>query len=396
MNSLNRNLSRLMRINRNLINYQRFAPKVYSVPVFACDRPIITGCRPMNLDIPVSFRSFSTRIKEEHVKLNSLDFHVHPGFGIVKAIGEGVDYVIKPASPQEYPDADRAFVSIYGLSSSSSDTIKVELSGEKKDTLAVSSAPGSSRLYCEIEVPIKYDISADLQNDACLQIMGMEADEVDVTTEDGDLETRGLKSHNIHIKTQHGNITADGTLQGNIFIIAKSTNLKAKRLQGLKMNIIAEELNTNVQSSYMNEGQITAHRGDIVINHLHGSTSLTLNQGKLSLNGLHGHLMGSVGTGKVDVQVTEITEDSTLELQEGSLLVSVLDEPRHNLQVTAPSVEVSEEISSQPTASTSSTSLSLKAGGGTQANTFTAEVVNGSAKVQRQDWFSTLGINIGR
>lgn len=61
-------------------------------------------------------------------------------------------------------------------------------------------------------------------------------------------------------------------------------NLKAKRLQGLKMNIVAEELNTNVQSSYMNEGQITAQRGDIVINHLHGSTSLTLKQGKLSLS----------------------------------------------------------------------------------------------------------------
>ncbi|XP_063589756.1 protein FAM185A-like [Penaeus indicus] len=394
MNSLSRNVGRLMRINRNLNRYERLAQKLYS-PISACDRPTLEGCRPINPHIPVLSKFFSTRVKEEHVKLGSLEFHVHPGFGTVKAIGDGVDYVIKPANPQEFPDADRAFVSIYGTSDSSLDAVKVELLGEKKDTLAVSSSPGSSRLYCEIEVPIKYDISANLQSDACLQIVGMEADEVDVTTEDGEVATRSLKSHNIHIKTKHGNFTAEGTLQGNIFIVAKSTNLKAKRLQGLKMNIIAEELNTNVQSSYMNEGQITAQRGDIIINHLHGSTTLTLQQGKLSLNGLHGHLIGSVGSGRVDVQVTEITQDSSLSLQEGSLVVSVLDEPRHNLHVTAPSLDISEEISSDAAATTTSTSLQLQAGGGAEANTFSAEVSNGSAKVQRQDWFATLGIKIG-
>ncbi|XP_037781826.1 protein FAM185A-like [Penaeus monodon] len=394
MNSLNRTVGRLMGINRNLKRYERLAQKLYS-PVSACDRPTIRECRPINPHVPVLSKFFSTRVKEEHVKLGSLEYNVHPGFGTVRAIGEGVDYVIKPANPQEFPDADRAFVSIYGVSNSSLDTVRVELLGEKKDTLAVSSSPGSSRLYCEIEVPIKYDISANLQSDACLQIMGMEADEVDITTEDGEVATRGLKSHNIHIKTQHGNFTAEGTLQGNISIVAKATNLKAKRLQGLKMNIVAEELNTNVQSSYMNEGQITAQRGDIVINHLHGSTSLTLKQGKLSLSGLHGHLTGSVGSGKVDVQVTEITEDSSLILQEGSMVVSVLDEPRHNLHVTAPSLDISKEISSDAAASTTSTSLKLQARDGARANTFSAEVAEGSAKVQRQDWFATLGIKIG-
>ncbi|ROT75602.1 hypothetical protein C7M84_005854 [Penaeus vannamei] len=164
-----------------------------------------------------------TRINQKHVKLSSLDYQVHPGFGTVKAIGEGIDYIIKPANPQEFPDADRAFVSFYGISSSSLDTVKVELIGENKDTLAVSSSPGSSRLYCEIEVPIKYDIIANLQSDACLQIVSMEADEIDITTEDGEVVTRSLKSHNIRIKTQHGDVTAEGTLQGNIFIIAKST-----------------------------------------------------------------------------------------------------------------------------------------------------------------------------
>lgn len=394
MNSLTRTIGRLTRINRNLNRYERLAQNLYS-PVCAWDRPALTGCRPIHIHIPLLSRSFYTRLTEKHVKLSSLDYQVHPGFGTVKAIGEGIDYIIKPANPQEFPDADRAFVSFYGISSSSLDTVKVELIGENKDTLAVSSSPGSSRLYCEIEVPIKYDIIANLQSDACLQIVSMEADEIDITTEDGEVVTRSLKSHNIRIKTQHGDVTAEGTLQGNIFIIAKSTNLKAKRLQGLKMNILAEELNTNVQSSYMNEGQIAAQRGDIVINHLHGSTSLALNQGKLSLNGLHGHLVGAVGSGKVDVQVTEITEDSSLSLQEGSLVVSVLEEPRHNLQVTAPTLDVSEEISSCTAASTTSTSLKLQAGGGTQANTFSAEVVKGSAKVQRQDWFATLGIKIG-
>lgn len=79
------------------------------------------------------------------------------------------------------------------------------------------------KLIKSIFLPQQTDISANLQSDACLQIMGMEADEVDITTEDGEVATRSLKSHNIHIKTQHGNFTAEGTLQGNISIVAKAT-----------------------------------------------------------------------------------------------------------------------------------------------------------------------------
>ena len=57
---------------------------------------------------------------------------------------------------QEYPDADRAFVHVYGLTPATADDVRVELQGDNKDTLAVSTAPDSSRVYCEIEVPIKY------------------------------------------------------------------------------------------------------------------------------------------------------------------------------------------------------------------------------------------------
>lgn len=99
MNSLNRTVGRLMGINRNLKRYERLAQKLYS-PVSACDRPTLRECRPINPHVPVLSKFFSTRVKEEHVKLGSLEYNVHPGFGTVRAIGEGVDYVIKPANPQ--------------------------------------------------------------------------------------------------------------------------------------------------------------------------------------------------------------------------------------------------------------------------------------------------------
>lgn len=56
-----------------------------------------------------------------------------------------------------------------------------------------------------------------------LKISKMESDEVNVSTENGEVNTSGLKSHNIHIKTKQGHITADGSMQGNIFINAKKT-----------------------------------------------------------------------------------------------------------------------------------------------------------------------------
>lgn len=57
---------------------------------------------------------------------------------------------------QDYPDADRAFVVVYGPQSESSEGITVELTGEQRDTLTVCAAPKSSDIYCEVMVPIKY------------------------------------------------------------------------------------------------------------------------------------------------------------------------------------------------------------------------------------------------
>lgn len=57
---------------------------------------------------------------------------------------------------QEYPDADQAFVSIYGPPSVSCEGIHVELTGVMKDILTVTATPESSEIYCEVQVPVKY------------------------------------------------------------------------------------------------------------------------------------------------------------------------------------------------------------------------------------------------
>ena len=58
-------------------------------------------------------------------------------------------------------------------------------------------------------------------------------------------------------------------------------HLRAKRLQGLALDIEAEELSTEIESSYMSQGQIKADRGSIKINNLHGCTDLSIKQGQI-------------------------------------------------------------------------------------------------------------------
>lgn len=58
-------------------------------------------------------------------------------------------------------------------------------------------------------------------------------------------------------------------------------HLKAKRLQGLALNIEAKELSTEIESSYMNQGQITADKGTIKISNLHGCTDLLVKEGQV-------------------------------------------------------------------------------------------------------------------
>ncbi|XP_042239937.1 protein FAM185A-like [Homarus americanus] len=331
---------------------------------------------------------------EDYIKLMGKDLHVNPGFGVLHANGT-VDLLIKPTNPQEYPDADRAFINIYGLPTVSCEGINVELIGELKDVLVITATPESSKIFCEVQIPIKYDLDVKLLDDASVQILGMEADEVNVSTVNGEINTHGLKSHNIHVNTEHGHITSEGTMQGNIFINAKTTKLKAKRLQGLILDIEAEELSTAVESSYMNQGQISAHRGDIIINNLHGCTDLLIKQGQVVITGFHGQISGFVGSGKVDVHVTDVTGNSTLHLNEGSLVLSVLENPRHDLEVTATSLDISKEIKSAgTTASGSSQTFNLVKNDNAEASILKATVLNGSAQVKYQDWFSTLGIKM--
>lgn len=61
-------------------------------------------------------------------------------------------------------------------------------------------------------------------------------------------------------------------------------HLKAKRLQGLALDIEAEELNTQIESSYMNQGQIKADRGTVKINNLHGCTDLLMKEGQVVIS----------------------------------------------------------------------------------------------------------------
>ncbi|XP_045113941.1 uncharacterized protein LOC123506117 isoform X2 [Portunus trituberculatus] len=338
-------------------------------------------------------RSLFTHNTETYVKLKEKELHVNPGFGVLHVSGT-IDFHIRPTNVQEYPDADRAFVAVHGLPSESCEDVTVELTGEQRDILTVCATPKSQRVFCEVMVPIKYDLDVKLMDEGRLKISQMESDEVKVFTENGEVNSRGLKSHNIHITTENGHITSDGSIQGNIFINAKKTHMKAKRLQGLALNIEAKELSTEIESSYMNQAQIKADKGTIKINNLHGCTDLLVKQGQIVVNGFHGQIAGFMGSGKVEMQVTEVTGHSTLHLKEGSMKLSVLDTPRHTLEVKAPSLSLSEEVRTCGTLSQDNSQVFTISSDDPETNALQATVVSGEAHVDCQNWFSTLGIKL--
>ncbi|XP_068214597.1 protein FAM185A [Palaemon carinicauda] len=278
------------------------------------------------INFPLRSRYFSQK-PDGFVQLKKKEFHVNPGFGTFRTTSN-VGCIIKPANPHEFPDANRALVYIYGDSSASSKDINIELTGECKDVLTINAFPENHAMYYEVHLPIKYDLEIKLFNDADVHINGMEADEVNINTFNGNINTKGLKSHNIHITTKMGSIIADGTLQGNLFVNAKKTNITAKRLQGMAMSIDAEELDTAINSSYMTQGEITAHRGNICLKNLHGCTDLVLRKGNVSISGLHGQIAGFVGKGNMDVQITDVTSNSTLHVNEGNMSIAILEDPR--------------------------------------------------------------------
>lgn len=71
-------------------------------------------------------------------------------------------------------------------------------------------------------------------------------------------------------------------LSEKLYFLVK--NFRAKRLQGTNLFIQASSLETDIESSYMTNGNIFAERGNLNIKNLHGSTYLHLLKGNLSVS----------------------------------------------------------------------------------------------------------------
>ncbi|KAK8382825.1 hypothetical protein O3P69_011401 [Scylla paramamosain] len=77
--------------------------------------------------------------------------------------------------------------------SASCEGITVELTGEQRDILTVCATAKSPSVFCEVMVPIKYDLDVKLMDEGRLKISQMESDEIKVLTENGEVNSRGLK-----------------------------------------------------------------------------------------------------------------------------------------------------------------------------------------------------------
>ena len=67
---------------------------------------------------------------------------------------------------------------------------------------------------------------------------------------------------------------------------------------------------------------------------------------------------------------------------------------RHDLEVTAPSLSLSEEVKSTGTLSQGNSQVFTITKNDPEASALKATVVNGEAQVECQNWFSTLGIKL--
>ncbi|CAL4063402.1 unnamed protein product [Meganyctiphanes norvegica] len=343
----------------------------------------------------INNRSLFTHNVENYLKISENKFKVKPGFGNIKIEGS-MDYIVKSTNPHEYPNADHAIVTVYGISEKNN-LVDIHLNPATQDELTVSDNQPETSAYCQIELPIKYDIDINLKGAAGVHIENMESDEASVKTDRGHLSTKGFKSHNLQFITNCGHLKSKGTLQGNLFLKGNTTHVEAKRLQGLKMVIICDELSTNVDSSYITTGLINANSGDIKLHNLHGSTNIAVKKGSIKITGLRGQLSSVMDEGSINVQVSDVWKESSIKLNTGSLTLSLPQNSSDHFEVTAPALEIESEISMSGEEIQNKENLKTfkRQGTNDQECIMRAEVNNGTASVKTQDWFSTLGIKMG-
>uniref|UniRef100_A0A3P8S3I8 Family with sequence similarity 185 member A n=1 Tax=Amphiprion percula TaxID=161767 RepID=A0A3P8S3I8_AMPPE len=308
----------------------------------------------------------------------------------------GCSISVRPLDPHQYPEADRAFITVHGTDREQEvglDHLQVRYDEQSKELL-ISAEKVNSDVSIEMAAPIKSNLFITAQGKGNVQVKKMESDICKVQTEKGNCVLHSVKGHQVEVQSHGGHVTGVGTIHGNVDISTRGDSaVDVKKLQGTTMNVSTERGPLKVKAIYAESSCISSSSGRVELGHAHGNTTVKNISGDTVIDGSNSFLKVSSYSGAIDVYVGD-GGSAELHSQEGAVSVRVPSSLNVGVELRGASVDISPEVVLQKLENNineSNTTVTGYMNGESAADRWVkAQADRGSVRLKTQSWFESL------
>nr|XP_020469857.1 protein FAM185A isoform X2 [Monopterus albus] len=345
-------------------------------------------------------RAFSTSVpaKSETQKgpnnpLKQWELPMSP-FGTVRA-RLGCSISICPLDPHAFPEADRAFITVFGTDTEPElglDRFHVHYDEQTKELL-ISAEEANSCLSVGLAAPIKSNLFITTLGKGNVQVKEMECDICKVQTDRGHCLLHSVKGNQVEVQSTGGHVRGVGTIHGNVDISTHGDSaVDVKKLQGTKMNVSTEHGPLKVKAIYAESSCIYSCSGKVELGHIHGNATVKNVSGDTVIDGSNSFLKVSSHSGGIDVYVGD---GSSAELHSQEVVcVRVPSSLGAGVELCGASVEISPEVVLSGVENKTTHGQTTVTGFMNTASPVDqwvrAQADRGSVRLKTQSWFDSL------
>lgn len=301
---------------------------------------------------------------------------------------------VSPLDPHAFPAADRAFITLHGVSEGQETDHHCHVSyDEESRELRITG--GGDGCDLAIQVPIKSSLFITTEGKGHVHVSKMECDICKVSTQQGNCTLHSVKGHQIEVRSSGGLVTGLGTIHGNIDIITSGESaVDVKKLQGTTMNVSSEHGFVKVKAIYAESSSILSSTGRVELGHVHGCATVTNKSGDTTIDGSNSPLKVSSHSGQIDVYVGD-GGSADIVSEQGAVSVRVPPSLRAQVELYGSSVDISPEVvfhqAEKHQAPEQTTIIGFINGdSATDQPHVRARTTTGSVRLRTQSWFESL------
>lgn len=255
---------------------------------------------------------------------------------------------VSPLDPHAFPAADRAFITLHGVSEGQEIALDLchVLYDEDSKELRITGArgEGSSDLAIHLEAPIKSNLFITTEGTGHVHISKMECDICKVRTQQGNCTLYSVKGHQVEVRSSGGHVTGLGTIHGNVDIVTSGESaVNVKKLQGTTMNVSTEHGFVKVKAIYAESSSISSCTGKVELGHVHGSATVRNGSGDIIIDGSNSFLEVSSDSGHIDVYVGD-GGSANIVSEGGAVSVRVPSSVTARMELCGASVDISPKV----------------------------------------------------